>query len=86
MTLLFGASGVFIELRQALNVMWDAQPSVNTGIKGMIKDRLFSFGMVLSVGFLLLISLMISAAMAFVGTYMGHLIPVPAPLLVIIVS
>ena len=80
-TLLFGASGVFIELRQALNVMWEAEHPASAGILGMIKDRLFSFGMVLSVGFLLLVSLMLSAALAFVGTYFDHFIPVPPPLL-----
>jgi membrane protein len=55
-TLLFGASGVFSELRDALNTIWDAQPQAQSGWRAMLKQKLFSFGMVLSVGFLLLVS------------------------------
>lgn len=60
LTLLFGASGVFIELRDALNTIWDAKPQTNAGWKSMLKNRLFSFGMVLSIGFLLLVSSVIT--------------------------
>ncbi len=77
-TLLFGASGVFTELRDALNIIWDAEPKNESGLLGMLKQRLFSFGMVLSVGFILLVSLIISAALAFLGKFFGGLIPVPA--------
>jgi membrane protein len=80
-TLLFGASGVFIELREALNAMWDAKARSSSGIMGMIKDRLFSFGMVLSVGFLLLVSLLLSAGMAFIEKFFGNVVPIPAPVL-----
>ncbi len=76
-TLLFGASGVFTELRDALNIIWDAEPKNDSGFSGMLKQRLFSFGMVLSVGFLLLVSLIISAALAFLGKFFSHMIPVP---------
>lgn len=79
LTLLFGASGVFGELRDALNTIWDAQPKDESGWRGMIKQKLFSFGMVLSVGFLLLVSLILSAGLAFAGKFMGHLLPIPAP-------
>jgi membrane protein len=80
-TLLFGASGVFIELRQALNVMWEATARSSAGILGMIKDRLFSFGMVLSVGFLLLVSLLLTTALSFTEQYFGNLMPIPAVVL-----
>lgn len=76
--LLFGASGVFAELRDALNIIWDAEPPNESGLSGMIKQRLFSFGMVLSVGFLLLVSLIISAGLAALGKFFGHLLPLPA--------
>ncbi len=76
-TLLFGASGVFTELREALNIIWDAKPKNESGLLGMLKQRLFSFGMVLSVGFLLLVSLIISAALAFLGKFFSQLMPVP---------
>jgi membrane protein len=81
LTLLFGASGVFIELRDALNTIWDAKPQSSTGWKGMLKERLFSFGMVLSIGFLLLVSLLLSAALAFIGTFFGQLVPIPPAVL-----
>jgi len=76
-TLLFGASGVFTELRDALNIIWDAEPKNESGFMGMLKQRLFSFGMVLSIGFLLLVSLIISAGLAFLGKFFSTLIPLP---------
>jgi membrane protein len=79
--LLFGASGVFIELRGALNTIWEVKAQTNAGWKGMLKDRLFSFGMVLSIGFLLLVSLLLSAALAFIGKFFGQLVPIPPALL-----
>jgi len=84
LTLLFGASGVFTELRDALNMMWDVKPKDQTGWRGLVKQRLFSFGMVLSVGFLLLVSLIISAVLAFIGRFFGHMIPIPASVLEVV--
>ena len=78
-TLLFGASGVFTELQDALNTIWDATPKDYSGMMGLLKQRLFSFGMVLSVGFVLLASLLISAGLALVGKFFGGLIPLPVP-------
>lgn len=80
-TLLFGASGVFGELHDALNVIWEVPPKTDAGVFALIKDKLFSFGMVLSVGFLLLVSLVLSAALAYIGRYLGYLVPMPAPVL-----
>jgi len=79
-TLLFGASGVFTELQQALNIMWDAAPANSAGFWGMIKARLLSFGMVLAIGFVLLVSLLLSAGLAVVGKFFGGLLPIPAPM------
>ena len=78
LTLLFGASGVFVELRSALNKLWDVQPKQTSGVMGLIKDRFLSFGMVLAIGFLLLVSLSISAALAAAGKFMGDLGFLPA--------
>lgn len=80
-TLLFGASGVFGELHDALNTIWDSQPEKQSGWFSVVKAKLFSFGMVLSVGFLLLVSLIISAALAFMGKFFGQVIPIPPPVL-----
>lgn len=83
-TLLFGASGVFTELRDALNIMWDAPKQNAAGMMAMLKQRLFSFGMVLSVGFLLLVSLVLSAGLTYLGHSFGELVPMPPFILQII--
>ncbi len=80
-TLLYGASGVFSELQSALNLMWDAPEQTTPGVSGFIKDRLLSFGMVLSIGFLLLVSLILSTGLAFVGKQFGQITSLPTPLL-----
>lgn len=80
-TLLFGASGVFAELRDAMNIIWDAEPKNQSGLISMLKERLFSFGMVLSVGFVLLISLILSSGLAFIGKFLAQVIPMPVFLL-----
>jgi len=73
-TLLLGASGVLVELRSALNELWDIRPPAsNSGIWGMVRERFLSFGMVLGVGFLLLISLSVSAVLSVIGAYFGQL-------------
>lgn len=63
-TLLFGAGGAFNELRAALDVVWEVPPRPGGGLKVLLRDRLASFGMVLVVGFLLLVSLVISAGIS----------------------
>jgi membrane protein len=73
--LLFGASGVFTELQSALDTIWEVVPKPGRGIKGIIKDRLFSFAMVMGVAFLLLVSLILSAGLAAMGHFLGHLLP-----------
>ena len=83
-TVLFGASGVFTELQNALNVMWDVEGQSASGFVGMVKQRLFSFGMVLSVGFLLLILLVISAGLAYMGRSFAQLAPLPPFILQVI--
>ena len=79
-TLLFGASGVFGELRSALNKMWDVKPQSESGVWGTIKQRFFSFGMVLAVGFLLLVSLVISAAWRRSANFSGDFCRCPSSL------
>jgi membrane protein len=76
--LLFGASGVFGELRSALNTIWEAKPQVRSGIWGMLRERIFSIGMVFSVGFLLLVSLLISTALAALTKFLSGLMPLPS--------
>lgn len=72
-TLLFGATGVFYQLQQVLNRMWEVKPKPKGKILKLIKDRLFSFGLILVVGFLMLVSLVMSAALSAVSDWMtGH--------------
>ena len=75
--LLFGASGVVGQLKDALNTIWEVEPRAGLGIWGIIRDRLLSFGMVLGIGFLLLVSLVLSAALATVQQLAGDFIPGP---------
>jgi membrane protein len=80
LTLLFGASGVLIELRDALNTIWEIPPAQTTGfrtIMQMARERLFSFALVLAIGFLLLVSLMMNAAIAALGTFSAQFLPIP---------
>lgn len=74
-TLLLGASGVFAQLQDALNTVWDVEPKAGRGIRGVIKDRFFSFMAVLGTGFLLLVSLVLSAALAAFGKLFMNWLP-----------
>jgi membrane protein len=74
---LVGASGVFGELQAALNKIWEVKPRPGRGIRGLIRDRFFSFAMVMGVAFLLLVSLVVSAMLAGVSGYLGGLISFP---------
>ena len=73
-TLLFGATGVFYQLQQILNKMWEVKPKPKQKILKLVRDRIFSFGLILVVGFLLLVSLVLSAALSAVGDWVsGHI-------------
>jgi membrane protein len=76
-TLLFGATGVFGELQESLNTVWGVKPKPGRGIVRFLKTRFISFTMVLGVGFLLLVSLVVSAGISAVGSWMSGLLPLP---------
>lgn len=73
--LLFGASGVFGELQSALNTVWEVAPKPGRGLMGLVKDRLFSFAMVMGVAFLLLVSMVLGAALAAIGSLFESVLP-----------
>ncbi len=73
--LLFGASGVFGELQSALNTIWKVEPKPGRGIWGVIRDRFTSFTMVLSVAFLLLVSLVLSTVLSVLGSRFQQVMP-----------
>ena len=69
--LIVGASGLFIQLQDALNTVWNVRARTDEGIWGLVRDRLLSFGMVLAIGFLLLVSLTLSAALTAASGFIG---------------
>jgi membrane protein len=75
-TLLFGALGVFAELQNSLNTIWEVKPKPKEGMLATIRSlfftRLLSFAMILVVGFLLLVSLALSAGLAALGEFLGN--------------
>ncbi|HEY4815925.1 MAG TPA: YihY/virulence factor BrkB family protein [Candidatus Acidoferrum sp.] len=75
--LLLGASGVFTEMQDALNTIWRVDTTSKTGVWNLIRSRFLSFGMVLGIGFLLLVSLLLSAALTAVATYASNFLPIP---------
>jgi len=79
-TLLLGAAGAFGQMKAALNIIWNVPPSSEGGIKGIInniKNQLLSLTIVLGIGFLLLTSLVLSAALAAVSNFVGDRLPLP---------
>ena len=73
--LLFSASGVFAQLQDAMNTVWDVQPRPGQGILATIKNRFLSFTMVLGVGFLLLVSLLLSTVLSTIGEFLSGVAP-----------
>jgi membrane protein len=74
-TLLLGATTVFGELQSDLDRIWDTPKPEHPGIWGMLRGRLLSFGMVLGIGFLLLVSLVLSAALSALGHFWNGWFP-----------
>ena len=74
-TLLFAASGLFVQLQQSMNIIWRAKARAASGIAGFLKVRLVSFSMVMVIGLLLLASLMLSAGLAAVSGYLTTVLP-----------
>jgi membrane protein len=81
LVLLVGATSVFAELQGALDRIWQVQPPPGAGLWDLLRTRLLSLGLVLGVGFLLLVSLLASAAFAALGTWWGPWFDGLAPLL-----
>ena len=78
-TLIVTASGVFLELQAALNDIWEAEPE--SGVSTMIRARLASLGLVLALGFVLLVSLVIDAALSGFNELVNAYVPFGAAIL-----
>lgn len=74
-TIIFGATGVFYHLQLSLNNVWGIKQEANAGIKKLLVDRLLGFGFVMVVGFLLLVSFILSAAVSLLNDYLQHFLP-----------
>lgn len=73
--LLFGASGVFGQLRAALNTIFHVQPKDTPIVLGFLKERFLSVATVIVIGFLLLVALIVDTAISAAGDYMAHRLP-----------
>jgi membrane protein len=73
--LAFGATGAFVQLQGALNRAWEVKQDPRGGFMKTLLKRLFSFGMVLGVAFLLLVSLALSAALSTLGDAFSRMLP-----------
>ena len=75
------AGTVVAELRDALNIIWCAPPKRISGLQsivGILKDRTVAFAFVLGIGFLLIVSLAVNAALSAVGARFSAVLPIPA--------
>lgn len=72
-TILIGATGVFAEFQKSLNTIWEVKLDINkSGIWQVIRVRLFSFGLIISIAFLLIVSLLISSIIAAFGSWLNN--------------
>lgn len=77
MILLVAASGVFSQLKDAMNTVWDIALKPGFNLKLLLKGKLVALSMVLVIGFLLLISLALSTSVAALTDWLGNQLPLP---------
>ena len=70
--LLLGAIAVVAQLQQSLNFIWEVKVRSSSGWRQLIRDRLFSLALVLAIGFLLLVSLVVTTLLSAVTTYFSE--------------
>jgi membrane protein len=75
--LIFAALGVVVQLKEALNTAWEVEPKRRSGFWGFVRDYVLSLAGVAALGFLLLVSMLLTAALAAIGKFMGGLLPEP---------
>jgi membrane protein len=84
-TFVIAASGAFLELQSALNTIWRVKPQPGSFVRNFLGKRLRSFGLVVSIGFLMVVSLAVSAALSAVGAWLNRRAP-GAPMLLLIIN
>ena len=80
-TMLFGASGVFGQLQTSLNQIWGVTGGPRRGVRSLVRRRVTSFSLILGIGFLLFLSLVVSAVLAAVKQLLAEHLPVLGALL-----
>jgi Virulence factor BrkB len=73
--LLFAAIGVVVQLKDALNVVWEVEESKESGLWHFARNYVLSFAAVLALGFLLLVSLLVTAGLAAAGKFVAPYLP-----------
>lgn len=86
LALLFGASGVFGQLKDALNTIWEVKTKPGQGVVKFLRDRLLSFGMVAVIGFLLLVSLVMSTFLSGMMEQLSSILPISDALAMAVAS
>ena len=76
-TLVFAALGVVVQLKEALNIVWEVKPKRRGGVWGFIRDYVLSLAGIAALGFLLLISMLLTAALAAIGKSLAGAMPEP---------
>ena len=73
LTILVGATGVFAQFQSSINTIWEVKADVTkSGILSLLKARLFSFGLIVAIAFILIVSLVISAMLSALGTWVTN--------------
>jgi len=75
LTLLLGASGVFLELRDSLDTVWDVKPPYGSGLWSLVRERLFAFLLVLGTGLVLTLSLLLTTVLSSPIRFVLHFMP-----------
>jgi len=73
--LLLGATGVLTQLQMSLNTIWNVEARTDIGLMNLVRKRLLSLGMILVIGFLLLVSLVVSSVIAGLSSYLHTMTP-----------
>ncbi|WPP51297.1 YihY/virulence factor BrkB family protein [Catalinimonas niigatensis] len=74
-TLIFGATGLFYQLQLSLNKVWEVELKPDSGIKKLVLDRATSLGLILAIGFLLIVSLLLSTALGILKGWISQVVP-----------
>ena len=80
-TLIVGATGIFVQLQDALNTVWAVAPKPGAALTTLLRKRLHSFALVVGIGFLLLVSLVLSAGLTGFGRYLERYLELPVDLI-----